>query len=190
MTTLMATREGPAVVTEEEFLSCDRWDGYELVDGVPVEVPMGGQAAWIGGTVGWWFVGYAREHGGFALPQDTPFKAWPERPNHVRKPDTMYFAAGRFADGQPPRGVVSIAPDVAVEVHSPGDNAGDLRTKINEYLSAGVRLIWIIYPESRDVDVIRPSGLNSHFSEGDELSGEDVMPGLLIPLRDLFGRDS
>ena len=90
------TRDPVRYVTEEEFLSSDEWDGYELVDGVAVEVNTGGLSAWIGTRVSRRFDEYTDDHGGAALAQDTPFKAVPDRPNHFRKPGAMYFAAGRF----------------------------------------------------------------------------------------------
>ena len=186
MATPVLTRDPVRYVTEDEFLSSDEWDGYELVDGVPVEVIMGGLSAWIGTRVSRRFDEYTDDHGGAALAQDTPFKAWPDRPNHFRKPDAMYFAAGRFTDDTPPYGTIAIAPDIAVEVVSPADDAEGLRTKINEYLRAGVRLIWVVYPGSRDVDVIRASGENNRVAFDGILSGEEIMPGFTLAVSDLF----
>ncbi len=174
-------------LTEEEFLSCPDWDGYELVDGEPVEVPMGGKAAWLGGEA-FHHIRTFLEHNaiGLVFPQDTAFKAWPSRPNHLRKPDTMVFLNGRFAGDEAPEGTIEIAPDLAVEVVSPGDNARDLEEKVAEYLEAGVRLIWVIYPETRSAHVFRLNGGALRLEADDALSGEDILPGFTLPLATLF----
>ena len=175
-----------ALLTEEEFLT-SKYDGYELVDGEPVEVPMGGKSAWLGGEA-FHHIRTFLEHNpiGLVFPQDTAFKAWPSRPNHLRKPDTMVFLNGRFPGDEVPEGAIEIPPDLAVEVVSPGDNARDLEEKVAEYLEAGVRLIWVIYPETRSAHVFRLNGGALRLGADDALSGEDVLPGFTLPLARLF----
>ena len=188
MATSLLTRDPVRYVTEDEFLSSDEWDGYELVDGVPVEVDMGGLAAWVGTQVTYRLASYLDDApvGGAVFAQDTPFKAWPERPDHFRKPDAMYFSAGRFPGDLPPVGVVMIAPDIAVEVASPNDNLRTLNLKIVEYFRAGVRLLWLIDPETRTVQILRANGQDSHIGPDDLLTGEDVLPGFEVRVSALF----
>ncbi len=187
MATSVLTREPVRYVTEDEFLSSGEWDGYELIDGVPVESDMSALSSWVGGEVHGQIRDYLKAHrGGVLFPPDAIFKAWPERPNHLRKADCMYFIAGRLAGDRPPDGTISEAPDLAVEVLSPNDGARDLNLKINDYLGAGVRLIWLVHPETQTVQILRANGHDSHIGRDDTLSGEDVLPGFEVRVGDLF----
>jgi Uma2 family endonuclease len=62
----------------------------------------------------------------------------------------------------------------------------DLEERIEEYLQAGVRLIWVIHPEVRVIQIFRADGSSSRIRAGDELSGEDVLPGFRCPVDALF----
>jgi Uma2 family endonuclease len=81
---------------------------------------------------------------------------------------------------------VTIPPDIAIEVTSPNDVIYELEEKVEEYLRAGVRLIWLIHPEVRVIQVIRGDGSGYRLRAGDELSGEDVVPGFRCPVASLF----
>jgi hypothetical protein len=61
-----------------------------------------------------------------------------------------------------------------------------LEEKVEEFLQAGVRLIWVIYPEVRVIQVIRRDGSGHRLRPGDELSGEDVVPGFRCPVASVF----
>src|SRR5208283_58881 len=84
--------------------------------------------------------------------------------------------------GRVVRGYVTIPPDIAIEVTSPNDVIYELEEKVEEYLRAGVRLIWLIHPEVRVIQVIRGDGSGYRLRAGDELSGEDVVPGFRCPV--------
>ncbi|MFN0145483.1 MAG: Uma2 family endonuclease [Dehalococcoidia bacterium] len=173
-------------LTEEEFLAAD-WSGYELVDGEPVDIPRGGRDAWLAGALFYRIAQFFDRHAvGLIFPQGTEFKAWPQRPNHLRKPDTMVFVNGRFPGDEPPDGTIDIAPDLAAEVVSPNDNAQALEEKVQEYLDAKVRLVWVIYPEIRTAHVFRRGEAAARIGPTGSLDGEDVLPGFRLPLADLF----
>ena len=69
---------------------------------------------------------------------------------------------------------------------SPNDEVYELEEKVEEYLRAGVRLIWVIHPEVRVIYVIRADGSCLRIRSGGELSGEDVVPGFRCPVDALF----
>ena len=77
-------------------------------------------------------------------------------------------------------------PDLVVEVVSTYDLAKNLEERINDYLHAGVKLLWLVYPTIRSVYVIRQDGSAARLTEADVLSGEDVLPGFTCPLSKLF----
>jgi Uma2 family endonuclease len=117
---------------------------------------------------------------------DCGYQCFQDDRNRVRKPDASFVRADRLPGGRPPKGYIQIAPDLAVEVISPNDLAWKLDRKIDQYLDAGVRLVWVINPETRKARVYRADGTISSLSESDELSEEDVIPGFHCRLSELF----
>jgi Uma2 family endonuclease len=81
---------------------------------------------------------------------------------------------------------VSIAPDLVVEVISPTNKAGAVETKILEYLEAGVKLVWVVFPQSRTIHVRRAEGTLRVVREHEQLDRESLLPGFSCSVRDLF----
>ncbi len=79
------------------------------------------------------------------------------------------------------------APDLAVEVISPGNTSEEISTKVEDYLSSGSRLVWIVYPKRKVVVVYRRNNTVSFLHETDELDGEDVIPNFRLSLEKIFG---
>jgi Uma2 family endonuclease len=87
-----------------------------------------------------------------------------------------------------PKKFLPLAPDLAVEVVSPHDKAKEIRQKIEKYLEHGTKLVWIVYPDSKRVDIYRSSD-KEHSQTVDEtriLSGEDVLPNFKLSVKDIF----
>jgi Uma2 family endonuclease len=114
----------------------------------------------------------------------------PDGKDTVLAPNVGFIAASRVPE-RLPDGYVPFAPDLAVEVVSPGNNEKELSMKIEAYLRYGTRLVWIVYPKEQKIHVYRP---NKETGEAalrflrleDSLDGEDVLPGFKLPLRTLF----
>ncbi|MCY4019408.1 MAG: Uma2 family endonuclease [Chloroflexi bacterium] len=81
--------------------------------------------------------------------------------------------------------LVDVSPDLAVEVISPSNEAADIRLKVLQLLNAGTKLVWVVYPDSRMVDVHSASGAKT-LHENDTLSGGDVLPGFQMRVGDIF----
>ena len=75
---------------------------------------------------------------------------------------------------------------MAVEVVSKNDLASEVDAKVLEYLRAGFPMIWVVNPESRTIHVYRLDGTCSWLREEDELRGDDVIPGFVCRVADLF----
>ena len=58
----------------------------------------------------------------------------------------------------------------------------EVQRKVRDYLEAGGRLVWVAAPLARTVTVYRPDGSARLAREPEHLDGEDVLPGLRIPL--------
>jgi Uma2 family endonuclease len=123
---------------------------------------------------------------GAVFGPDTGF--WLRRdPDTVRAPDVAFVAAGRLPpDGVSMRGFLELAPDLAVEIRSPGDRTRGSRAKIAEYLAAGVRQVWVVDPPARAVTAHGPGGASPTAREGEELDGGDVVPGFRCAVAALF----
>ncbi len=90
----------------------------------------------------------------------------------------------------PPTGVPEefweLAPDLAVEVVSPGETAEEVREKVAEYLQAGTRLVWTVYSRARVVVAHTPDGVARTFGAADRLRFPDVLPGFECTVAELF----
>ena len=96
-------------------------------------------------------------------------------PDTVRAPDLAFIQRERLPEVT--AGFLQVAPDLAVEVLSPGDRAGEVLRKVGDWLEAGARLVWVIDPERHLARVYRADGSESSLTEGESLDGEDVVPG-------------
>lgn len=97
-------------------------------------------------------------------------------PDTVRAPDVAFVSAERLPVPAP-RGFAELAPDLAVEVLSPDDRAGDVLEKVADWLNAGTRLVWVIDPVRVSAMVYRADGTAVMVERDGALHGEDVLPG-------------
>jgi Uma2 family endonuclease len=106
-------------------------------------------------------------------------------PDTVRAPDVAFVRAERLSP-TPGKGFFPGPPDLAVEVVSPSDRAGEVLSKVYEWLDAGCRTVWLVDPESRSVTVYRSRSEIRVLAPTDQLPGEDVVPGFSIPVGEVF----
>jgi Uma2 family endonuclease len=107
-------------------------------------------------------------------------------PDTVRGPDIAFVAAERGLQESDLDEYIDGAPDLAVEIVSPNDNAVDLRELIDLYFTAGARLVWVVYPMFRTIEVYRSDNSATVLRADDELDGETVLAGFSTPVRALF----
>ena len=107
-------------------------------------------------------------------------------PDTVRAPDASFVANDRLPAGELPVGYLELAPDLAVEVASPGDTAREIQEKVADWLQAGTRLVWVIYPATRSATVHRSLDDSEELTGHRSLEGEDVVPGFVCDLSELF----
>ncbi len=108
-------------------------------------------------------------------------------PDTVREPDLAFTATARLPPGQVSDGYAEVVPDLVVEVASPNDRLGELAERAAMWLGFGVRLVWVVHPGSKTVD-IRSVGTEAveSLTEADSLDGGSVLPGFTCPLSQLF----
>jgi Uma2 family endonuclease len=181
---LMST---PALLTAEELLRLNLPNKRtELVRGVlvvrePAGYVHGDVAMRLGAEI---HVFVERHDLGRVFAAETGFTL-ARKPDTVRAPDVAFISNARLPD-PPPRGFAEMAPDLAVEVLSPGDRPGEVLEKVSDWLKAGARQVWVVDPGRASAHVYRADGRESLLGENDSLAGEDVLPGFGYRLDALF----
>jgi Uma2 family endonuclease len=108
-------------------------------------------------------------------------------PGLVRIPDVSFISGaklGRYRRDRP--AILPLAPDLAIEVVSEGNTRREMKRKVNEYVDAGCRLVWLVDPRTRTAAVHNSRTDVITLSEKQTLTGGDVVPGFRLPLRNLF----
>ena len=179
----------PGRATERDLLRLHDRTGrlYELVDGVLVEKVMGTPESFLASRIGRLLGAYADAHDlGDVAGADAILRLLP---GVVRLPDVLFVTWDRLPGRvYPSEQIADLVPDLSVEVISPGNTRGEIRRKLKEYFLAGVRLVWVVDPKKRTVQVYTAPDRSSTLADDQTLDGGDVLPGFELPLRTLFAR--
>jgi Uma2 family endonuclease len=174
--------------TPDELLALPDEGLFELVDGRLVERHMGSLSGRVATRIATRLDVFAEANDLGEVNSGAGFRFLADSPNTVRKPDVAFVKRGRLQNETHADGYDSLAPDLAVEVISPNDLAIEVELKRQEYVRAGVRLIWIVTPETKTIHIYRADGTTSLLNAEDELTGEDVIPGFRCRVAELFGK--
>ena len=179
----------PGSATEQDVLDIQDHEKrlYELVEGVLVEKTMGVQESYLAGFLVFLLGEFANRHDlGFILGADGMARL---APGLVRIPDVSFVSWKQVPERRVPRvPMLGFAPDLAVEVLSPGNTAQEMDRKFHDYFAAGVRLLWYVDPVNRTVRVFTTVDQATVVREDQDLTGDPVLPGFGLPLRDLFAQ--
>lgn len=160
---------------------------YEIVDGVPREVePMGAFANLLASELFAILHQFARQHR-FGLAAIETMFLLRHSPVLQRKPDVAFVSASKRV--RPPthqEAAWDVVPDLAVEVISPTNTADVMDAKVVEYFQAGVRLVWVLFPETRRMYIYESPERMRAIGVNDQLDGGDVLPGFSVRLGDIF----
>ncbi len=184
---------GPMTADELLRMPDDAEWKHELVDGVLVRMPSPGfrhgklavrLARVLGNYVDQRALGDVVGDAGFLLSR-------PGQLDTVLGPDVAYVRAEHALPPDAPgiEKYLRVAPDLAAKVVSPDQYKPEMAAKARTYLQAGVRLVWVIWPETKTADVWRPGSDQPimTLTISDALDGLNVVPGFTYPLADLFG---
>lgn len=173
--------------TPEDLLAMPDGKAYELVNGKLVERKMGAESSRIVQIINARVEIHADNNRlGLSWGADCSYRIFGKDAATVRRPDGSFIAKGRLPNDLPPQGHIEIFPDLVIEVVSPHDLAAEVDNKVEEYLQAGVRLIWVVYPESKHVLVYRAGSTVQRLGIEEELSGEDVLPEFRLAISKIF----
>ena len=179
-------KTGTGMTAEELLRLPDDGKRYELVEGELKEMaPAGGRHGSVAATLAMLLGQRVRGRRlGVVLAAETGFRI-------SRDPETV--RAGRLLRGArahppagPPEGYWDLASDLAAEVVSPNDTAAEIQSKVQMWLDAGTRLVWVLYPNTRSVMVYESSKEIRVLAAGETLRGGNVVPGFEHPVAEIF----
>ena len=107
-------------------------------------------------------------------------------PDTVREPDVAYFSAEKMPLDQDVSGYTDVVPDLVVEIVSPSDRLQSVHDKARMWKSFGVPLVWVGYPDWREVEVFLADGNIVTLGENEMLDGGDVLPGFSCRVSEIF----
>ena len=159
---------------------------YELIDGELREVPGAGA---LHGVIALMLIellhGFVRQQNlGLVLPDGVGYVLRRD-PDQLRIPDVSFVSWNDVPEEGVPEGFWQRPPTLAVEIISPQDRAAEVNDKVREYLAAGTRLVWVLWPQQTSVTVYDADGQRELGSD-DQLDGGDVLPGFRARVGDLF----
>jgi len=182
----------PMTVDELHAIPDDRWV-YELVRGVLVRMPLSSPgASSVGMRLASRLSVYVEDNGlGVVTGEQGGYRLDPAHPLETEVgPDVAFVRADR-APAPPSPAFYGhawlLAPDLAVEIPSENQYAPGMAAKAQLYLTFGTRLVWVIWPRYKRIDVWRPGDETpTTLGVDDVLDGEDVVPGFTYPIARLF----
>jgi Uma2 family endonuclease len=173
--------------TEDEFfdfcqINCDLRIERSARGEIIVMSPAGGYASFQNAYVVSQLVAWAtNDASGIAFDSSAGFVL----PNGaMRSPDAAWVQLSRLRDlsRSDKQRFIPLCPDFVMEIASPPDEVPALRQKMQEYRAAGLRLGWLILPQSREVEIYGPAEIET-LSSADTVSGDPVLPGFMLQLR-------
>lgn len=188
MTALVQARKQQKLITGEELLVRDDIGPWELVEGVIEEMaPTSDLHGAIEKNVGFELETFVRRHKTGHVRVGEVGIYIRRNPDTIRAADAVFISEERYAQ-QETAGYLQIAPDLVVEVLSPSDTWGRVNKKLQEYFTIGVKMVWIVDSAEPQVYVYRSITDIRYFTEADILPGDEILPGLELPVVALYAR--
>ena len=105
-----------------------------------------------------------------------------------RSPDAAWITQERWNNltSEEQMGFVPLCPDFVVELRSASDDLPKLQKKMQEYLDNGIRLGWLIDPQRQKAEIYKPNAAVQVLNHPTQLSGEDVLPGFILDLTEVW----
>ncbi|MFN4259273.1 MAG: Uma2 family endonuclease [Gemmataceae bacterium] len=181
--------------TVHQLLTADEFwhlpdDGmrHELIRGeVHTMPPSGGEHGFIGMNLAAPLTQHVKSNQlGVVLGAETGFGI-ARNPDTVRAPGIAFVRQERIPATGIPRSFWPGAPDLVVEVISPRDTLIAVEEKVDDWLTAGARLVWVVNPRCRTVSVYRSPTDVTILTSADELDGNHVIPGFRCRVAEIFG---
>ena len=188
--TTMTTQSRPAtrLVTLAEFAALPKHPRYELVKGKLVEqMSASAEHEKSAVLVSHYIVAHVLANRlGKVYGSNRGFVTGPDSPATSRLPDVSFVSNARLNRAELHGMLYDGAPDLAIEVLSPGNSAAYMARKVAEYLAAGSQAVWVIDLARRTLTVHIPDAAPQTLTERDSIDGGDYLPGFACAVADLL----
>ncbi len=156
----------------------------ELINGTLVEKAMGYEASIVAAVIARILGMFVAQHRlGLVSGADGLFQLL----TSVRGPDVAFVHKDRLPNGRMPNEAYPrLAPNLAVEVLSPGNTKSEMSRKCLEYFHAGVQVVWMVDCVNRSVAVYTAPAKYKILSENDLIDGGVALPGFSCLVSDFF----
>ena len=179
----------PGTATDEDAIAAEQRYGRlcELVEGTLVEKPVGFYESILASII-------SHLLGDYVLPRKLGVIAGEQgmmrvRPSRVRMPDVSFTSWARLPADYVQNAAPRVSPDLAVEVLSLSNTAGEMAIKRAEYFAGGTRLVWIVDPRAQTFAVYRPGRPEPEmFATGQVVDGGDALPGFTLDTAGVFAQ--
>ena len=173
-------------ITAEELYRMRLEGSYELVEGELISMsPANWHHGYFVMEIGGELRAFVRERGVGKVVGGETGLITKRGPDSVRGVDVGFISNERLAQVQS-ESYLDVAPELVVEVVSPGNTRQEMREKVEEYFGVGVERVWIVEPKRERALVYRDAGHSDEIRRGGVLRGEGVLEGFALPLDDLF----
>ncbi len=177
----------PGTATEDDVIALEVRGNrlFELVDGVLLEKTVGLYESILALRLAQFLQAFLAQHAlGIVAGADGMLRL---APGLVRIPDVSFVSWERLPQRRIPRQPIpDLVPDLVVEVLSEGNTAREMARKLQEYFTAGVRLVWYVDPVLQHVEVYTAPEQCEVLTLDHILSGGAVLPGFTLPVQQLF----
>ena len=174
------------LITAEELLAMGDIGPCELVNGeIVMMTPAGAEHGDVAAEILYLIKSYVKKkRNGKVFAAETGFTV-KRQPDTTRGADVAFVSKKRLPKGKI-RGYFPGAPDLAVEVVSPGDRMSEVLTKVDEWLDGGATSVWVVDPPTRSIEVYRRNSQPIRYKDKDTLTDEPTLPGFTMKLTDVF----
>ncbi|MBI1258736.1 MAG: hypothetical protein GC204_14805 [Chloroflexi bacterium] len=182
---MVAERKLHTVADFEIFITQSENQGrlFELIDGEIVEKMPTEEHGVLAARFAMRFGLFVEDHDLGWVAVEARYRAAGDTKND-RLPDVSFTSKSRKLP-LVTQGVVPQLPDLAIEIQSPDDKVKDMRAKVDYYLANGVRMVLLVYPRQRLIEVCTLDDI-VYLTENDTFDGGDVLPGFTLLLKLIF----
>lgn len=177
-------------LTLHDLRRLEQESGVEFVNGQIVEKPVSVESSRIAAEIIFLLkLHVSKSRDAMICDSSLGYRCFSDDPARHRKPDVSAIRNERMQTlNDPDPRLMPIPPDLAVEVLSPTDYAYDVDEKLEDYLSNGFKLIWVVNPLTRTVTIHRGDGSIGRLHENDEITGESALPGFACKVAQFFAQ--
>lgn len=176
----------PRTYTADELLRLPDEKEYELDDGRLIERHSGAMHAYVAANIAFHLVSWTSRNQGYVFSSSCGYQCFPGKPNRVIRPDISLIRRGRLCEEVFPAGWITIPPDLVVEIVG-HEECQNITSRISEYQSVGVPLIWTVDLQSQTVCCYHREQKVETYIASQTFRDDAVLSGFSCRVAEFFG---